>query len=155
MAVTPEFLLLFYFFSPLQIPSFHVSTVVHFKRVLKEIHRNLGLFRVTNPYTIYCWKQKYSPSKADTENIQKNDKFFGLKISLKRFSIISLWYTVKTAKFFISLYSHHWNLMLQLLLQTSKFIFHDLESGLAIWLVLVSWTLTSITQGEAQNGLAY
>ena len=44
------------------------------------------LFRVTNPYTIYCWKQKYSPSKADIENIQKNDDFFSvLKSPLKDF----------------------------------------------------------------------
>lgn len=47
---------------------------------------------------------------------------FVFKISIKRISMISLWKTVKMAKFFPSLYSHHWKLILQVLTQKARFI---------------------------------
>lgn len=61
------------------------------------------LFRVTNVYIGYCWKQKSSLSELPLKIFRKI-RVKVLKISFKRISMTFLWQTVKMAQFFLSLY---------------------------------------------------
>lgn len=108
------------------------------------------LFRVTNP-----WKQNplicFISKQVD---IEKNSLFF-LKSSLKKIlqppcDRLSKWskssfLCIHTLEIWCWRSSHK---------RLSLFL-HRLESGLAVWLLLASGTLTSMTQNETWKGLVY